>query len=451
MKFFNSIDRQVSIAPLVMIRIIFGLIMSASTIRFMANGWVHDLYVSPKVYFPFYGFEWVKPLPELGMYLLFFSLIISFLFIAAGAFYRIATAYSFLAFTYIELIDKTNYLNHYYFVSIFCLLLIFLPANKSFSVDVYRKPSLKSEKTAWGNILILQLQLAIVYFFAGLAKLNPDWLFEAMPLKIWLPAQADIWLIGPMLAKDWVAYAFSWGGAIYDLSIPFFLFYKPTRKYAYLLVIVFHLLTWFLFNIGMFPFIMIGATLIFFSAEFHQQTIDFLQRIIGLKRSQFVDSIPAKLSLSTAKKVFFSTFLILQVLIPLRHLAYPGDLFWTEQGYRFSWRVMLMEKAGYTIFHITDPSSNRSWEVNNYDFLTPVQEKMMSTQADMILQFAHHLEGYYQSHGISNPKITAESYVSLNGSASRLYIDPKLDLTKVSDSFSPKDWILSPSHQIAVK
>src|SRR5690606_5724759 len=82
-------------------------------------------------------------------------------------------------------------------------------------------------------------------------------------------------------------------------------------------------------------------------------------------------------------------YFLVQITFPFRYLAYPGKLFWTEEGYRFSWRVMLMEKAGYAIFHITDPESGRSWEANNYDFLTPNQEKMMATQPDMILQFAH--------------------------------------------------------------
>lgn len=449
MHLHKLINKPVNIAPLVVIRMVFGLIMSASILRFILKGWVEDLYVSPKLYFPYYGFEWVHPLPEIGMHLLFISLVISFLLVAVGAFYKVAVTYSFLAFTYIELIDKTNYLNHYYFVSLFCFLLILLPANKAYSVDVYWNPKIKSTRTARGNILILQFQLAIVYFFAGLAKLNYDWLFHAMPLKIWLPAQSDLWLIGPLLSKEWMAYAFSWGGAIYDLSIPFLLFYKPTRRFAYILVIVFHLLTWFLFNIGMFPFIMIGATLIFFSAEFHQNLIDFIARFTKSNPRQSRDPILPRFSWTVSKKALIALFFLLQILIPLRYLAYSGQLFWTEQGYRFSWRVMLMEKAGYAIFHIHDPSNGRKWEVNNYDFLTPVQEKMMSTQPDMILQFAHYLDNYYQRKGLVNPIITVESYVSLNGSPSQLYIDPSLDLTKVKEGFLPKPFILPKGEQLA--
>jgi hypothetical protein len=53
----------------------------------------------------------------------------------------------------------------------------------------------------------------MVYFFAGVAKLNYDWLFRAMPLRIWLPPHIGLTLIGPLMDETWVAYAFSWFGA----------------------------------------------------------------------------------------------------------------------------------------------------------------------------------------------------------------------------------------------
>ncbi len=407
----------------------------------MFLGWVHDLYVEPQLYFPYYGFEWVQPLSEPLMYLLFGGLAVSFLLQALGLFYRIASIYSFLAFTYIELIDKTNYLNHYYFVSIICLLLIFVPAHRYFSLDVMRRPEWKRTTIPNYFILLFQLQLTTVYFYAGLAKLNFDWLFNAMPLKIWLPSKSNLPLIGWLLKEEWVAYLFSWSGALYDLCIPFLLFYRRSRGWAYALVIVFHLLTYLLFQIGMFPFIMIGASLIFFSPTLHHRIIDRLARLFRIQMQEisfhYVPQLRSKYVL-----LWFAIFFSWQLTIPFRYLLYPDNLYWTEEGYRFSWRVMLMEKAGYAIFHVHNPENGRNWEVNNYDFLTPNQEKMMSTQPDMILQFAHQLEEIYKKEGIQEPKITAEVYVSLNGRASQLFIDSSLDLTKVDEGFAHKDWIL---------
>jgi len=128
--------------------------------------------------------------------------------------------------------DKTTYLNHYYFISILSFLLIFLPANATFSVDAFlrKKQFLKVPKWTIDSIKFL---LAIVYLFAGLAKLNSDWLFRAMPLKIWLPSKYDLPFIGEnIMQQEWFFYAMSWGGLLYDLSIPFLLLYKKNTNFC---------------------------------------------------------------------------------------------------------------------------------------------------------------------------------------------------------------------------
>ncbi|MES1160755.1 MAG: HTTM domain-containing protein, partial [Bacteroidota bacterium] len=125
-----------------------------------------------------------------------------------------------------------------------------------------------------------------------------------------------------------------------------------------------------------------------------------------------------------------------------RFLLYPGSLYWTEEGYRFSWRVMLMEKSGTSFFYVKDPVTGRRGEVNNAKFLTPLQERMMATQPDMILQYAHYLHTVYTNKGVKDPIITVEDYVTLNGSGSRLYIDSTIDLARQQETFRPTTWIL---------
>jgi hypothetical protein len=441
-------SQPVNIAPIAVFRIIFGTVMLCAVIRFVLKGWVEELYIKPVFYFTYYGFEWVKPLGATGMYVLFAAMAISYLFVLLGYYYRIASITAFLTFTYVELIDKTNYLNHYYFVSLVSFLLIFIPAHKYFSVDVIRKPLIKITEVPQWMLAALKFQLAIVYIYAGLAKLNYDWLFRAMPLKIWLPANSDLPLIGSFMSYEWVAYFFSWFGALYDLFIVFFLLNKKTRTLAYGVVIVFHIMTKLLFPIGMFPYVMIFCTLLFFPEHFHKKVIAFFSRWnispatkitsaiekiittpLALKRNQFILGI-------------FTVYFILQLLIPWRYLLYPGNLFWTEQGYRFSWRVMLMEKAGTAFFYVKNPETGRESEVMNADYLTKNQEKMMATQPDMLVQFAHFLKQEYALKGIKNAQVRVESYVTLNGSGSRLFLDSAVDLAKEKENFLPKKFIL---------
>ena len=261
----DDMSRAVSIAPLATFRITFGLLMFGSLVRFWAKGWITANYVSPTFHFTYWGFGWVRPLGEVGMHLLFGVLIAAALFIALGLFYRVAIIVFFLGFTYVELLDVTTYLNHYYFISLVAFLLMWLPANRHYALDAsFGLVQRRTEVPAW-TIGILRLQMGLVYFFAGLAKLDADWLLRAEPLKTWLPAKSHLPLIGPLMYEEWVAYLFSWFGTVYDLFIVFFLMYPRTRPVAYLFVLGFHLATVLFFpGIGMFPYVMIVSSLIFF-------------------------------------------------------------------------------------------------------------------------------------------------------------------------------------------
>jgi hypothetical protein len=430
-------NKTTSAAPLAVFRICFGLMMLFSILRFWANGWIKSLYINPSYFFSYYGFEFVKPLGNYT-YLLFVICAISSLFVALGFLYRYASLSLFVSFTYIELMDKSTYLNHYYFISLVCFLLVFLPANCYFSLDANRKEKYASKLIPQWNIDSLKLMMAILYFYAGLAKLNSDWLLHALPLKIWLPARNDMPIIGPIFNYTSTAYLFSWLGCLYDLSIPFLLWNKTTRPFAYATVIIFHALTALLFPIGMFPHIMMVAALVFFSPNFHSRILSFISKWVRFEPNAVAENSLAK-NPSFVKPLFVLFFMV-QLLFPFRYLAYPGELFWTEEGYRFSWRVMLMEKAGSIQFTVKD--SNGNFEiVNPKDYLSPLQEKMMATQPDMILQFAHHLRNKYQELGYSNPSVYADSYVTLNGRLGKQFINPNTDLAKEEESFAHKDWI----------
>lgn len=438
----NTLLRQErSIAPLVVLRIAFALLMIASTTRFIWKGWVYSMYVQPRFHFPYYGFEWLKALPEAGMILVFVLILLSATGILLGAFYRLSAIVFFLLFTYVELIDKTNYLNHYYFISLLSFLMIFLPVHRAFSVDnwLFRRQALMTVPRFF--LVLPQLQMFLLYFFAGLAKLNADWLLEAQPLRIWLPAFSHYPIIGPFLEQAWVAYAFSWFGCVYDLLIGFFLFNRRTVYPAYAFVVVFHLFTAMFFNIGMFPYIMMTITIVFFREEFHVALLNRIQSLFAV-RSRSV-TLYSALRVKPVLLFFFGFYFLIQVFLPFRYLLYKGHLFWTEQGYRFSWRVMLMEKAGTGFFYVRDKASGRAIEVDNKEFLSPMQEKMMSTQPDMIVDYARFLKQEYISRGFTDPEVHASVFVSLNGSGSRPYIDTAIDLASCSNSFlENKDWIL---------
>lgn len=435
---FSDSNRPVSIAPLATFRITFGLLMLSSMVRFWAKGWITTLYVTPTFHFTYWGFEWVQPLRDGGMHLLFFTLILASLLITLGLFYRPASIIFFLGFTYVELLDVTTYLNHYYFVSLVSFLMIFLPANRDYALDARWGLVTRRSMTPLWTIGILRFQMGLVYVFAGLAKLNADWLLRAEPLKTWLPAKSHLPWVGAFMYDGWVAYLFAWFGAGYDLFIVFFLLNRKTRPVAYLFVLVFHGATALFFPmIGMFPYVMIVSSLIFFTDDFHARILSPL----AFKTNPTATGTYQFFYKKTAT-VLLGLYLVLQVLIPLRFLLYPGKLFWTEQGYRFSWRVMLMEKAGAAYFTVKDGRGTQSFAVENGQYLTPLQEKMMSTQPDLILKYAHHLAEVFEKKGLENPRVYAEVYVTLNGEPSRLYVDSTVNLAAKKLSWYSYDWVV---------
>ncbi len=437
------LNTKTNAAPLAVFRIGFGLMMLLSIVRFWSYGWIETLYINPKFHFSYYGLDWVKTLGNYT-YLIFVVCGLSALCVALGLKYRIAIITFFLSFTYIELMDKTTYLNHYYFISLLSFLMCFLPANAYYSLDNLIKKKQYNQIPKW-TIDSIKLLLGIVYVYAGLAKINSDWLFKAQPLKIWLPSKYDLPFIGETLMQQhWFHVAMSWSGMLYDLCIPFLLLYRKTRWVAFALVVFFHVFTRVLFPIGMFPYIMIVSALIFFDANIHE-------RIISVFRTLFKNIKASKTKLKPQTYHYkrqnlilpvLTVFFTIQLLLPFRYVLYPGELFWKEEGYRFSWRVMLIEKTGYAEFKVVNGKTKTSFLVNNSDFLTPLQQKEMSTQPDFILEYAHYLGQHFESQGHENLEIYVDSYVALNGRRSQRFINPDVDLLKQKESFKPKNWIL---------
>ncbi len=439
--FFESFNlflfQPKSIFPLITFRILFGILMCYGTARFIYNGWVDKLFIEPKHFFKFYGFEWVEVLSPSGMYYLQYLIALVSFFIAIGFLYRISIITFFLAFTYVELIDATNYLNHYYLVILLSIILIFVPANANFSIDSKLFPRIKKYKIPAWCINIIIFQLCITYFFAGFAKLNYDWMFRAMPLSIWLPEHLNIPLFGFLFKYQWTAYLFSWTGAFYDLTIWAFLLHYRTRDFAYIFVVLFHLMTWYLFNIGLFPLIMITSTLIFFSDKWHERIYNYFMNVP-------VDDLKS-FKINKPIKIIVAIYMIFQILFPLRSFLYKGNVLWHEQGYRFSWRVMVVEKSGTAIFRIKDLETGKESEIQNNKYLTKFQEKQMTIQPDFILQYAKIIQADYEKRfNIKHAEIKADVFVALNKRVSSRFIDNNINLLEIKNSFKEKEWILEP-------
>ena len=401
-------------AGFVLCRRLFGALMLASVLRFVALGWVDELYLAPEFHFTYTGFGWVQPWPRVGMYLHMAAMGVAASMLALDAWPRRAALAFALLFTYTELISKSSYLNHYYLVSLLAFWFAVLPVRRDRSAPP-------------GAYAALRIQVGAVYLFAGLAKLDADWLMRAEPLMTWLQAHADTPLIGTLLARPEAAFAMSWAGALFDLLIVPALLWRRTRAAAYVAAIGFHLSIWLLFPVGMFSFVMLLSATIFFAPSWPRR---------WMKAPAPTTCAPA---LPRWAWVLIVLALSVQVLAPLRGHLHPGVLNWHEHGYRFAWRVMLMEKTGQLEYRVCVDGAERCARVRPGDDLSPLQRRMLLTQPDMIQQYAQRIAERYPGGAV---RVYADSWVALNGRPAQRMIDPTVDLARLSPWAGPAQWIM---------
>jgi len=335
-------------------------------------------------------------------------------------------------------------LNHYYLISLLSGLLVVLPAHRAWSVDAWRRPASKLDAVPVWTWHLLRFQIAVVYLFAGLAKVNVDWLVQAQPLRIWLAAHSDLPGIGGWLQEAWVAYAASWFGAIYDLSIVFLLLHRRTRPWAFPAVIVFHVATWMLFNIGMFPWIMIVAATVFFPPNWPRLCFARLAGKVALRfqigawpewaTDLVIPTSPSRVGRVAHPRLnvaVLALYGVAQVSLPLRpYLLSQEHPAWSYRGFNLSWQVMVAEKTGYVEFFAFDHATGRRSRIRTSDCLTPRQELLMAQDPYLVRQFARKLAADLQARGRKDSEIVVNAFATISGRPSQRIIDPRADLAK---------------------
>ena len=282
-------------------------------------------------------------------------------------------------------------------------------------------------------VWVLRAQVAVVYLMAGLAKLNHDWLVRGEPMATWLASRTDVAVVGPLLDEPWAGLVAGWAGAAFDLTI------------VGLAAVAAHAgvrlrrrrrlprLTWLLFPIGVFPWVMLAGTLIFLPPDWPLRGLADLRqdaiwaRFFDARRPR---SRPDRAGAMGRRRS--GAWAAVQLVIPLRHLAYPGDVRWTEEGYYGSFRVMLTEKTGWLQFEVTDPATGDTWSVRPSAVLTDWQERQAVSRADLTLAAAHLVADEMARRGRPGVEVRAESFVSFNGRRRQRMIDPTVDLAALA-------------------
>lgn len=438
---------KTSADSLAVFRILFGLLMFAYILLYLLTGRLQGKYLEPKFLFPFFP---AQGLPDhSALFALFILLAVAALFVGLGLFYRISALFFCLSFTYVFLLDRSQYLNHSYLICLLSLLLTVVEADSVYSLDnlLWRK---KERLIPRWNLLIMRIQLFIVYLYGGIWKLNPDWL-SGEPQRTWLLHKAAYPLIGPIISQEWFVWVMTFGGILVDFSLPFLLIFRPTFPFGVAVAMSFHITNSVLFKIGVFPWLMLATISLFPPANWPVTVSKKLA--LWLKNPSF--SLPSITSPAVTTELglrsgaaflsllFFHLYVISQLLIPLRHFAYPGNVDWTEEGYYFSWRMMLHHKDARLEIYRTDPETGEVSIVNQQEWLTKRQMKVMKTQPDMVHQFCWWLANLEERKTGKRPRMTVKLMASLNGHPFRELIDPNVDLGSEPFTLNHKSWIIN--------
>jgi vitamin K-dependent gamma-carboxylase len=431
----NFINKPISNCTLELFRIVFGLIIFFDSAGALALGWVKEIFVDTNFTFTFIGFEFLQALHGPYMYWHYSFIAITGILIALGLFYRFVSIAFVLLWTTSYLMQKQHYNNHYYLMILLGLIMAIVPAGKRFSLDSKWGITQKQLYCPAWSINIIILQFAIVYFYAAIAKLYPDWI-EGIPLQIWLTEIAKNHFLGTWLANSHLIKILAIGGILFDLLIIPALLWNKTRWMAVTASLIFHLFNSVVFQIGSFPYLMLGALILLFPAN-----------AIENKFFNSQHSIPNQSQIKTISTPLYwllFIYLILQVALPLRHHAYGSEVNWTEEGHRMSWRMMLRTKSGSIYFKCIDPNTQETWILDPLTIgITPNQKSTMAKSPDMIWQFVQYSKKHYHDEGKNNLEIYAFSKVSLNGKAYQPYTDSEINLASVPwNHFSKNQWVL---------
>ncbi|WP_194774652.1 HTTM domain-containing protein [Pararhodonellum marinum] len=428
-----SLFKPVDNTFLVVFRVAFGFLITAEAWGAIMTGWVRRAFVEPVMTFPFLDFPWLQPLPGNGMYVYFIIMGGFGILVMLGYYYRIGIVGYTILWSMVYFMQKTHYNNHYYLLILLCLFMCLVPAHRAFSLDVKRKPEIRSQFCPNWCRWIFIIQMGIVYTYAGIAKINTDWL-QGISTKVLLSTKQHYWLVGEWLQQPIMHFFVAIGGLLFDLFITPLLLWNKTRKWAFMVSIFFHLFNSFIFQVGIFPYMSIGLCIFFFPPDQVRETF-FPKRI----------PIPHPPNYRYQPYLIYGMMLwfLVQVMLPSRHWLFDSNVHWTNEGHRLSWRMMLRMQYGHVSFQVVDGESGETELVNLSDYLTPKQMNAVATHPDMCWQFVQRLKEEYSAKGKARVAIYAKGMVSLNQRPYQALYDPTADLAQVDwYRFKSADWLL---------
>ncbi|XP_034974536.2 vitamin K-dependent gamma-carboxylase isoform X1 [Zootoca vivipara] len=456
--FVCLLNRPTDPAALGIFRFLFGLLMALDIPQERGLSQLDHKYLDGLKVCRFPLFNFLEPLPLDWMYLVYTVMLLGALGIMLGWFYRLSCLLFVVPYWYVFLLDKTTWNNHSYLYGLLGFQLLFMNANRYWSIDGLWNPQKRNAHVPLWNYTLLRTQIFIVYFIAGIKKLDADWV-EGYSMS----SLANHWLFSPfrlVLSEEMTSLLVVHGGGLMlDLTAGYLLFFDATRPIALVFVSYFHCMNSQLFSIGMFSYTMLATSPLFCYPDWPRHLIAkfpaCFQSLLPLSEApqpsqecvyggagqQRSGRAAQKLGLRQKLGAIFTVlYLLEQLFLPYSHFITQGYNNWTNGLYGYSWDMMVHARS-----HQHVKITYRDGLTGEIGYLNPgvfTQSRRWRDHADMVKQYATCLSQLLHNYNISEPEIYFDIWVSINDRFQQRLFDPHVDIVKAEWSpFQKTTWV----------
>lgn len=450
----SLLNRPTDPAGLAVFRFLFGLLMVLDIPQERGLSSLDRRYLDGLDVCRFPLLNALQPLPLDWMYLVYTIMFLGALGIMLGLCYRLSCVLFLLPYWYVFLLDKTSWNNHSYLYGLLAFQLTFVDANRYWSVDGLLHPRKRNTHVPLWNYAVLRGQIFIVYFIAGVKKLDADWVGGYS-----MEYLSRHWLFSPfklVLSEEMTSLlVVHWCGLILDLSAGFLLFFDASRPVGLFFVSYFHCMNSQLFSIGMFSYVMLASSPLFCSPEWPRKLVSYwpqtLQELGPLqaapqpsascvykrRRARGSQKPGLRHQLGTA---FTLLYLLEQLFLPYSHFLTQGYNNWTNGLYGYSWDMMVHSRS-----HQHVKITYRDGRTGELGYLNPgvfTQSRRWKDHADMLKQYATCLSHLLPKYNVTEPQIYFDIWVSINDRFQQRIFDPRVDIVQAAWSpFRPTPWL----------
>ncbi|XP_043940230.1 vitamin K-dependent gamma-carboxylase [Protopterus annectens] len=411
--------------------------------------------------FPLFNF--LQPLPLDWMYLLYVVMLLGALGIMLGFCYRFSCLLFTCPYWYVFFLDKTSWNNHSYLYGLIGFQFTLVDANRYWSIDGLLNSKKRNVHVPLWNYTVLRMQIFIVYFIAGLKKLDADWVEGYSMGNL-----AHHWLFDPfklILSEEMTNLLVIHGcGLILDLTAGYLLFFDATRPVALVFVSYFHCMNSQLFSIGMFSYTMLSTSLLFCYPDWPRRVLvkfpAFLRGLLPTTEPPLhsetcvydscTDPEPQKKKETHGKPlqlrqklgaIFTVLYILEQFFLPYSHFITQGYNTWTNGLYGYSWDMMVHSRSHQ---HIKITYKDRL--TGQIGYLNPgvfTQSRRWKDHADMLKQYATCLNKMLLNYNISDAEIYFDIWASINDRFQQRIFDPRVDVVRAEWSpFRKTSWLM---------